>query len=150
MRSEEGDTSCYCGLERARKRVTQEVLTRAMVGLPANTTMGEMVASNRSAGFATDFEAMPSGRRRGRKAARGGASRAASTRIYTRTAAGREKLDAAVADYLPRAKSAWAAGILKAVGGTSPQVRQSLSRLMDAKKLSKKRQKRATEYRWCG
>lgn len=148
-------------LERARVKVTEEVLAQAMAGLPARTTMGEVVTSIRSAGFAKDFEAMSlsdfvakvgnaavAGRLGGRKAGRGGAKRAAARKVNTRTEAGREKLDADVAAYLTSAKSARAEDIRAAVGGTSAQVRQALTRLMEAKKVSKKGQKRATEYSW--
>jgi len=65
-----------------------------------------------------------------------------------RTAAGRARLDAAVSAYLGKAGSARAEDIRKAVGGTSAQVRQALTRFMDAKKVSKKGQKRATVYSW--
>ena len=51
-------TRVVVALERAKKSLTQEVLTQAMADLPHGTTIGEVVTAMRSAGFAKDFEAM--------------------------------------------------------------------------------------------
>jgi len=68
----------------------------------------------------------------------------------TRTEAGRNKIDAAVSDFLSSASEAGAEQIRSAVGGTSAQLRQSLDRLRKAKKVSRKGQKRGTRYTWKG
>ncbi len=71
-------------------------------------------------------------------------------KVNTRTAEGRETLDKAISEFLASSKTARAGEIRKAVGGTSHQVRQSVSRLMAAKRVTRKGQKRGTEYSWRG
>ena len=85
---------------------------------------------------------------RGTKAAKRGAMRRASGKLNTRTSVGRNKLDDAISRFLESVGSARAEEVRKAVGGTAAQIRQSMSRLMQARKVSKKGQKRSTEYSW--
>lgn len=149
-------------LERARQSLTQSVLTQALADLPPSTTMGEVVASMKEAGFAHTFEgmslddfvaAMGGGaprKRAGNRAAAPAPRRSGgkSAKVNTRTEAGREQFDAAVARALAAAGTAGATELRLEVGGTAAQIRQSLERLMAARKASKRGRKRGTTYSW--
>ncbi len=148
-------------LKNAQKTLVKEVLASTMHQLPRRTTMGEVVSSLEAAGFGNDFEAMsleefvsalggpaPAKAARGRRRAKKKATRAKrSAKVNTRTEEGRAALDAAVGKTLASAKGpSKAESIRAAVGGTAAQVRQSLSRLIEEKKVIKSGQKRGTAY----
>lgn len=155
-------TRLASALERAQRTLTREILTTALAELPPTTTMGEVVDSLGEAGFGKDFQTLSlrdfvaavggAASAPARRAPRGTpASRSAATarrQVNTRTAQGRESLDQAVAGFLERRRTARAGDIRKSVGGTSNQVRQSLTRLMESKRVTKRGQKRGTEYSW--
>ena len=150
-------------LKSAQKTLAQEILASTMQKLPRRTTMGEIVTSLDAAGFGKDFEAMsledfvsalggpvsakaPRGKGRAKKKA----TRAKrSAKLRTRTAEGRAALDLAIGKFLfltSTKEPSRAENIRAAVGGTPAQVRQSLTRLMEEKKVTKSGQKRGTTY----
>jgi len=154
-------------LERARQSLTQDILTQALADLSPDTTMGEVVASMKAAGFGNTFAEMslndfsgalngaaprPRGRKPGRPAGRkpGRPAKAVAKggKVNTRTEAGREAYGAAVAQALSSKGTAAAGDLRAAAGGSAAQVRQALDRLMAAGKVSKSGQKRGTVYAW--
>ena len=148
-------------LKSAQKTLAQEILASTMQQLPGRTTMGEVVSSLEAAGFGKDFEAMsledfasalggpaPAKATGSRRKAKKKATRARRpAKVNTRTEEGRAALDAAVGKTLASANGpSKAESIRAAVGGTAAQVRQSLSRLIEEKKVTKSGQKRGTAY----
>ena len=156
-------------LTKAQESYWKDVLAKTIGSLPGKTTMGELVDSFRGeaeGGFREmtlrEFVAYSGGAspRRGRPSSASSEEAAPSRRSSrssgsakswnTRTEAGRIKLDEAIAAFLAENSPARAEAIREGVGGTAAQLRQGLTRLMDAKSVRKKGQRRATEYHWKG
>ncbi len=159
-------------LEAAMAEVSQDIMLRAIANTPKDMSLGDFIEAMDRTTFAADFRALDLGsfhaalgqttvsRRRGRpagKATKRGARKTApkggrkKKGFSTRTQAGREALDAAIAEALKSAGAPVRSEVLKAGTGATPnQIRQSLARLMEAKQVAKKGEKRATEYRWKG
>lgn len=148
-------------LDQAFAEVSSRIVHDAIKDLPANMTMGALIDEFGESEYNDHFREMNlgdfltamGGRRQGgapgprkttRKASGGG------KKYNTRTAEGRDELQAAVADALGSAGSASSEEIRRAVGGTPAQLRQALARLKEDGKVKVTGQKRATMYHWKG
>ena len=152
-------------LDEAMKEASRAIMLRAVESMPRDITMGEFIDAMDGTDFASEFRALDldafqsalgaaPAPRRGRPAGRKKAAtkKSAGKKGHnTRTQAGREALDAAIADCLKEAGGPIRSEVIKATTGATPnQIRQALARLDEAGKVKKTGQKRATEYRWKG
>ena len=162
--------SIKAALEQATAEAQKQVLSDTIAGLPAKTSLGALTEEFKGTAFADAFKSMTLGelvaaveggappkrtgqRRQGatKKATGRGPGRPKGKTFATRTQAGREAIDAAISGFLSKADNgARAEDIRGAVGGTPPQIRESLGRLISGKKVRKKGQKRSTTYTWKG
>lgn len=136
-------------ISRATAGLSRQVLSQAIAGLPGTTSMGQVTDDFAGSTYNEVFRSMSlnqfvdtvmgTGSRKG-----GGGG------LNTRTAAGRESMDAAVSAALESAGTAGAEEIRASVGGSSAQVRESMVRLMEAGSVTRKGEKRGTRYTWKG
>jgi hypothetical protein len=139
-------------LNRAQASVAKAVLMRAISSLPGSMTMGQLIddfAGSEHNEFFRDmslnsFIQAVEGRSDGRS--RGGAD--AGSEFNTRTQEGRDEIDAAVARFLESGEDRSSEEIRAAIGGTPPQLRESMARLAQAGMVVITGQKRGTRYAW--
>ncbi len=162
-----GGASLLASLDRAIEDASRRAFKEALSVLPGSTQVGrflDQIASSpylehlRELTLAELAEAIRTapagvarrvaGRRPSGRVQR--AKRGRPRKYNTRTAKGREQIDRAIAEFLAQAGTASAEEIRAEVGGTAAQVRESLGRLIKAKKVTKSGQRRGTRYNWVG
>ena len=149
-------------LEQARVAASKDILQQALADLGTRITMGELIDEMAESEFHESFRlltvaelaAAGAGTAKATKAraTSGRARRSGPVRTYqTRTETGREQIDAAVTEFLSsQTESVGAEEVRKVVGGTPPQVRESLRRLVESGQASRDGEKRSTRYTWGG
>ncbi|MCB9832665.1 MAG: hypothetical protein H6807_09335 [Planctomycetes bacterium] len=154
-------------LEQAMAEVSRDIMMRAIASTPRDMSLGDFIDAMDRTSFAAEFRALdlaglqaalgqsaPRGARgRGRRlgaAKKAGRKAGGRQKGYsTRTQSGREAIDNAVSEALQAsAEPVRAEGLKQVVAASPAQIRQSLARLIEAGKVAKKGEKRATEYRW--
>ena len=169
-------TNVAAAIDRALGNASRTLVRTAIAELPRSTTVGElldamprehaatlrgMTLSEFVATASGDGAAPPARRGPGRprktasaKKTRRKAAKKSTTNAKartTRTQAGREKMDADVAAFLQGKGGVVAAEeIRESVGGSPQQLRDSLLRWTEAKKVKRTGERRGTRYSWKG
>ncbi len=154
-------------LDRAIEDASRRAFKEALAVIPGTTRVGRFLDQLANSPYMEHLRALSldelaeavraaaGGARRAAPAAKPGRAAAPSKRrrgksYNTRTAKGRAQIDRAVAAFLEKAERASAEEVRAAVGGTAAQVRESLTRLIKEKKVTKSGQRRGTRYHWAG
>ncbi len=166
-RKAKAGVSILASLDRAIEDASRRAFREALAVLPGSTRVGRFLDQLSNSPYMEHLRALSldelaeavrsAGGAVTRAASAGKAARTAATpkrgrgRSYnTRTAKGRAQIDRAVAAFLEKSGRASAEEVRAAVGGTSAQVRESLTRLIKEKRVTKSGQRRGTRYQWSG
>lgn len=148
-------------IERAMQSMSKQVMKQALGDMPRDMSMGAIIAEFEKSEFAGRFAQMTLGdfaevlgggasvpRSAGpKKAAK---AKKTGTEFNTRTLTGRAQLRDLVIGVLSKAGTAGAQSIRGEVGGTSAQVRECLTRMLEDGTATKQGEKRGTRYTWVG
>lgn len=136
-------------LARAQADVAKSVFTQALGRMPSTISMGQLISDIAATPYQDAFFGMTLN---GFIAAVQGQSaksaESSGSGRNTRTQDGRDAIDADVALFLESAGTASAEAMRMSLGGTSAQLRDSLTRLMDAGMVTRSGEKRGTKYSW--
>lgn len=135
-------------LARAQNEMAKTVFMQALGRMPGSITMGQLVADIAATPFGETFKSMTLNTFLG--AVNGNVATPATTggERNTRTQQGRDAIDAEVSAYLESSGTVAAETVRGAVGGTAAQIRDSLTRLMEAGFVVRTGDRRATRYTW--
>jgi hypothetical protein len=165
-------TNIVASLNKAFEDVSRQAVKNALNAVPGSTRVGKFLEDVASSPYLDIFHDLSlqefadavrnvpheiaeiprrsvAKARRQSKAAKA-PGRKSSRSHNTRTAEGKAKLDDAVAAYLAKAGTASAESIRGSVGGTPPQIRAAVSRLIAGRKVKRTGQRRRTRYTWKG
>lgn len=133
-------------LARAQAEMARTVFMQALGRIPGTITMGQLLADITSTPYAETFNAMTLNTFLG--AVNGNAAETSSSKgeRNTRTQAGRDAIDAEISTFLETAGTVAAEDVRAAIGGTAAQIRDSLTRLMDAGSVVRTGERRGTRY----
>jgi hypothetical protein len=133
-------------LARAQNEMAKTVFMQALGRMPGSITMGQLVADIAATPFGETFNGMTLNSFLG--AVNGNAAKPAATggERSTRTQEGRDAIDAEISAYLETSGTVAAEVVRGAVGGTAAQIRDSMSRLMEAGLVVRTGDRRSTRY----
>jgi len=168
----QGATGLVASLNRAFEDASRQAVKDTLKALPGSTRVGKLLDQLSSSPYLDLFHNLSLhelgdalrnvphelaevprrsvARARSEGSARKRPGRKSSKSHNTRTEAGRNQLDEAVAAHVKASGTASAEAIRADVGGTPPQIRGALGRLIEARKVKRSGQRRRTRYTWKG